>query len=608
MLYFAGGDSGFYFAEQLRNLSWLPQIWHPEYNLGISTLSRMWFDYPFTLLVKIFSSFGFHWDIIEKILWISVLFMAMFSIVRLSSLVFRSSIQKIIAVIVYSTNTYILMVFGGGQIGVALAYGFAPITLFQFLQNIDSVLDKGGEVRDITKNSLISGLLLSLLIAFDLRLAYLIVVAVFLYLLIRQIETNFGTLRSIISQGVFVFIIPGCIALFTHMFWILPIMLSGWSTNDQGEMYTGMYIVKDLSFADLPHALSLLHANWPENLFGRVYFMQPEFLVLPFIAFATLLMADRLRAKGLLDKGKILETTSPAKVTYFTILALLGAFLAKGVKLPFGEIYYWLYSHVPGFVLFRDSSKFYLYIALGYAVLIPLGLQVIAVRSSDAIKQILMKVVKGRLKYLFSASYENVFICISVIFIIFWGFTIRQLLLGQLFGQFILKPIPPEYVKLKDLIVHDMSPYRTLWLPVPEKFAFSSDSHPVITGSTLFINSSAPELVKLIGGKKFKKTIFDSGVKYIIVPIDVEKRIFLSDYKYDVSQRKALIDSLTKSGLVKLDGFSQIAIFTNPSFVFKQYKPDIVSKQEYWVKIGLFMSMFTIISIAGTIVVLKLRK
>ena len=38
-----------------------------------------------------------------------------------------------------------------------------------------------------------------------------------------------------------------------------------------------------------PHALSLLHPNWPENLFGKVYFLQPEFLILPILAFSAFL-------------------------------------------------------------------------------------------------------------------------------------------------------------------------------------------------------------------------------------------------------------------------------------------------------------------------------
>ncbi len=43
-----------------------------------------------------------------------------------------------------------------------------------------------------------------------------------------------------------------------------------------------------LSFADFSHTLAFLHPNWPENLFGKVYFLQPEFLLLPVIAFSAL--------------------------------------------------------------------------------------------------------------------------------------------------------------------------------------------------------------------------------------------------------------------------------------------------------------------------------
>ena len=70
MWYFAGGDAGFYFIEQLRQLSWLPVPWRADLGFGVSVLARMWFDYPYILVIKAFSSIGFSWWLIDKMLWI----------------------------------------------------------------------------------------------------------------------------------------------------------------------------------------------------------------------------------------------------------------------------------------------------------------------------------------------------------------------------------------------------------------------------------------------------------------------------------------------------------------------------------------------------------
>ena len=162
------------------------------------------------------------------------------------------------------------------------------------------------------------------------------------------------------------------IAVLVHSFWVLPVALGGSSAAALGEEFTNPGMLKFLSVADFSHAISLLHPNWPENLFGKVYFMQPEFLVLPVIAFASLLFIKP-------------TTKNKQLITYFSLLALIGAFLAKGVQEPGGAVFQWMFAHIPGFVMFRDPTKFYVYIALGYSILIPFTLERITKKSSQFI-------------------------------------------------------------------------------------------------------------------------------------------------------------------------------------------------------------------------------
>ena len=44
-LFFISGDSPFYFPEQLKSLSWLPQVWNGMQDFGMLTVNRMWYDY-----------------------------------------------------------------------------------------------------------------------------------------------------------------------------------------------------------------------------------------------------------------------------------------------------------------------------------------------------------------------------------------------------------------------------------------------------------------------------------------------------------------------------------------------------------------------------------
>ena len=59
------------------------------------------------------------------------------------------------------------------------------------------------------------------------------------------------------------------------------------------------------------------------------------------------------------------------KIVFFAFLGLTGSFLAKGMNGPFGEAYAFLFKYFPGFVMFRDPTKWYLLVILSYSILIP---------------------------------------------------------------------------------------------------------------------------------------------------------------------------------------------------------------------------------------------
>jgi len=283
-----------------------------------------------------------------------------------------------------------------------------------------------------------NGLLLSLLIVFDLRYAYLIMGAVCIYAALK--------LKRLVSY-IHVIFLPVCIAVLVHAFWILPTVRTGIGSAGMGEPFTSPGMLQFLSFADLPHAIALLHPNWPENLFGKVYFLQPEFLIIPILAFAALFLIRELKTKK--------------HIVFLSVLSLIGAFFAKGINPPIPELFAWCFSHIPGFVMFRDPTKFYLFTAIGYSVLIPFVISQIATHMKS-------------MKWLPYAA------CM-----LFWCFTIRPLFLGTLSGNFKPKEISAEYVRLKDALVADVTPSRSLWIPGKEKFAYASDTHPALTADVL---------------------------------------------------------------------------------------------------------------------------
>lgn len=446
------GDWPYLFAENIREFSWWPQS------------PFLWLEPYYQVTAKLgLEIFHFSWPLIERLFWFwPFLFLVVFCSYRLT--------KSWLGVLIYATNTYILMIVGGGQMGVAMAYALAPL-VFTWLTR--------------KQNFLIAGLLLGIQIMFDPRLALLTAAAAFFYCLFVSRPRPW---RSFFSAGL--------VALLLNLFWLVP-----WLRSSQ-EATPTLAEVDFFSFASFSNTIALLHPNWPENIFGKVYFMKPEFLVLPILAFSNLLGRSR-------------------KKLFFASLVLMAAFLAKGTQPPFGEIYFSLFKYLPGFSLFRDPTKFYLLIALAYSILIP-------------------RLIGGRRG-------------LKLIFVIFWIFTIRQAVLGQLGGTFQGTEVPQEYLALKEFLQQDDQSGTVFWLPQRQRFGFQSLDHPAVEG---FVLSTEEELREL-------------GVKYVIIPFDSEKEIFLDDHQYSEAKRQEFVAELNQLDfLEKLEpeNFAKIDIYEYRSF------------------------------------------
>ena len=448
----SAGDWPYLYLENIGEFSWFPEtrfLW-----LGL------YYQIPAKLFVQVL---GLSWEVVERVIWfVPFVILSIYSSYSLT--------KSWLGVLVYTTSTYILMVVGGGQMGVAFGYALAPLVLAWLIRGT---------------NQLMGGLLLAVQLMFDPRMAYITLFGVVLYYLV----TDWKKVRLII--------IPLIIAFILNLFWIVPIIMSG--TGEYGDIYTGGEMVEFFSFAKFENAISLFHPNWPDNIFGKVGFQRPEFMLLPILAFSSLLFSKK------------------PKILFFALLGLVGSFLAKGANEPFGIVYLWLFEHVPGFVMFRDPTKWYLLIALSYCVLIPYVLNHFKVKW------------------------------VVWLFIVYWVILIRPVWLGKLMGTFRPEAVPGEYIELKDFIYEQDSDFKTLWIPSRQRFGFVSKNHPALEAST------TAELSKSL--------LIEKQVKYIIVPYDDRKELFIEDHKYAPALRAELIEELDDISWLEHNKMGNIDIF-----------------------------------------------
>jgi hypothetical protein len=509
------GDWRFFWPENLSDFIGIPSAWDPSLNSGIgqSGVPLLWIN-SYLNFTASFSILGLSWPLIGYIFWLipAVLgsFFSMFFLYR-----FFFPKQKTFAIfagIIYVSNTYFLLLISGGQFGVALSYAVAPLVLLRFL-----ILFR----KQSVKTAILAGLSWSLLLLFDPRIMYVTLIALVILWLFQ-----FTKPKKILRYVIFVVIIPVLLIVLLHSYWLFPIVLFR-NVSVAAEL-GNLDSFKFFSFADFSHALAFLHPNWPENIFGKVYFLQPQFLLIPLIAFSSLIFVKRENKNVLLP---------------LMLLVLFGAFLAKGVQEPFGFMNEIIYRHVPGMGMFRDPTKFYVLIALGYSVLIPI--------ACYFFKQ---KILANRLKH-FEKKY--VYIVMFLWFLLLFS----SVTLGNPINNLLPKHVPSEYVQLKNFFIAQPGFYRTVWIPKLQRYRYFSDTIPSSDLSDM-TTVKPEELPRLVKDKKFQTKLQQFGVQYLIIPYDSESEIFLTDRKYDEKVYQKYVQTLNNTPwLHKEKQFGKIIVY-----------------------------------------------
>lgn len=516
-----GGDWPYLFPEMVRSQSYVPSSWQSGYGGGLGGISPAYFLSTYNFLFAWIAVFtGIPWTMVYRLFWffLPVLLISSGGWLLLSVVYpFSHTWTRVLTAMIIATNTYVLMVTGGGQMGVFFAVSLYPWVLAAFFRFLNV-----GRLRE----TFLLGTIVGIQMSFDPRFAYVSIISmgVMYWFEDRALSLLWRRLR-------FGFLAGG-VSVLLNCYWILPLLVLKENTLETlGSAYTTVGALRFFSFADFSHAISLLHPNWPENIFGKTFFLQPEFLFLPILAFTSLLFIN-LRINNNQEKKLVFG---------FITLGLVGTFLSKGANEPFGSVYIWLFEHIPGFVLFRDPTKFYVLIMISYAVLIPSTLNFI------------LAVVK---KYMRKAFWIT-----PGVFILYWMVLIRPVLSGSLGGTFTQREVPTQYIELKEFLQHEQGFYRTLWVPRQSRFTFTSSNQLSIESGPLFGATDAATLFTAMSASDIQEHIAQLGIRYILVPYDPYGELFTYDRKYSQIKRTEVEEVLDKVQWLKKIRSEDIAVY-----------------------------------------------
>lgn len=482
---FANGDWSFSFSNSLKNLSF-NYVWFNLNNFG-SVSFTIW-RFPVNFLQSSIANLGYGTNISEKlfIFWPTIIFANIFSFLLFKKIL-KSNIGAFIGAIIFNYNTYFLI-----SSGAFLLYAATPWVLLSLLSLIKA-LETGKKYLYV-----ISGLTLFLAGSYDFRVAYIGVFILFFYSFyyffsIKNLSISVKFLKSLFSSFITFFVFG-----LLNIYWILPMIKLG-SLTSNVALSRGLF---GNEFLNILYSITLFHPFWTGTT-------PAWFIVEPILSYFWFIPVFVFLGLWLNKKNK--------NILFFGLIALLGIFLTKQAAHPFPNIYPWLFNHIIGFNAFREASKFYFLIALGYAVLIGGFISWIWQNWTDNKRKL----------------YGKYMITFIILIIFLWN--IKPVLSGEFRGVFIPRYIPNDYLIVKDFILKDKDYSRTLWIPNSSTWSIYTVNHPTVdTASALskynywidYINKLPIDKYK--DGQLMIKTLtlplsnnlLDiSSVKYVFVPI-----------------------------------------------------------------------------------------
>jgi hypothetical protein len=516
-----------HFTSELVALLDVPYLWN---SVGIGSVNVTASFYPTLLVQGFLAKVGFDFGVIERALYmVPIIIFAPLGAYLLCNAIVAHRLAAVMGSLIFVFNTYFILV-QTRHLTIATAYALFPLALYFLLK-----LLRGSTILSAIK----FGLVASVLAAYDFRIFYILAfVTCFLtlaYLVNMLIERR--QIAQVLRVGLLA-ALSLVIPVLLNLYWLYGLSKTA-SLEENAVISRGLF---GNGILNINYALALFLPFWngakPE--WFALQSIPPFFWLVPAIAAAGLYLGRRNRF-----------------VILFGCVALLGVLLTKQVAEPFTAIYPWLYSNLPGFNVFREASKFYVLIAVGYAVLVSAFFACWRRHARRFSKRIIVYLPYGAIA--------------SLIVIV-----ILPLMTGTIGTLFTERTIPQDYVTLKEFQARQTGHYRVLWLPQESRWSYYDNRIKNINADVLFKAHGQEKA----SSKRYIEAITDlmrtggsedilrmAGVRYVVVPL---RDVGNDDdfYVYYSHNKQAYLDLLNSlNWLKKVDiGTRDVAVYENSKY------------------------------------------
>jgi len=447
---------------------------------------------------------------------------------------FKHDLIAFVTAVFYGTTAYYLTL-QTGHLPIAIIYAILPYIVWR--------LDIALRVNAL-RDWLLLALMFCVGIFYEVRIMYIVACVLILYM-VMFICLHPVRIRSYIKH----ISIAGLFIAFANVFWLLPTKMAAAQGIDD---IAGRGLFGDGLF-NLQQSFAVMKWSWTGQVIDRTFTAQPVpayLFIIPIIICICLVFANKYRRQLL----------------FFLVLTAIGFLLTKQSTEPFATLYEWLYNNFPGFILFREASKFYIVTAFGYFGLLGYGLL--------GLKDYRNTLRSHHLPFVFYAAIAGVFIVA--------GLNLVPAVNTSLGNTFKNAQMPADYVKLKKFINDQPDFFRTYWVPRDSWWGFYDNTHPKVRAvdilnqdwKALPINKGsgsgydlAQSTTAVFSQPYSADLLRNASVKYVIVPLrdTVNDDDFFGSYGDDKPYFTNFLDSV--SYLKKVDiGTRDVAIYENIAY------------------------------------------
>ncbi|HKU18913.1 MAG TPA: hypothetical protein VJP80_06605 [Candidatus Saccharimonadales bacterium] len=539
---FTSGDWWFISLQKYRDFVSFSPIWVTDGFGGTSATPGFYLIRFFEgVLTLAGSSFAFN----EKLFFfVPITFVGTFGTYLFLRQYFKEWLS-FVGAIVFAFNTAMLFNYAGA-LTIAVADALTPITLYCFRRLLVSPRNP--------RLLWASAFLFAIMSAYEVRIALLVLAMAGGLVLYNTLMT--GRKWEYLRERLWPLAKFGLVLTALQAFWLLPYIVGSRAGVTFSNLLGQSLFV---SFSNVQNALTLYHPFWTGARPATFVVQQiPLYAwLIPLAAFGGLLFRRQRVHK---------------EVGYWALLGVVGLFLVKQVNQPLVEAYPWLFAHIPGFAAFREASKFYLLIALSYAVLIPYTLA--------GCKQWLERHVHWRPVRVPTSLV--LYIALSVGVVLLFAVNMLPLLTGSLRTLYIPRQMPNDYATLNTFVGKQTGYFRLLWMPTVPRWAAQTSVHPSLSATNVSQgawltslstnNLGAGATLRDKAGNMFSQMTSNSfldraSVKYVVVPLrdTANEDDFIRNYGDD---RQYFINQLTKATYLRRVniGTAQLAVYENTGY------------------------------------------